>query len=1083
MIGSFIAGVVRRPVTTAMLTIALLLFGLVAASRMPVDLLPDLAYPSITVRTTYPDAAPVEVEDLVTRPVEELVGAVPGLVRVESVSREGQSEVVLEFAWGTPIDRAMADVREKLDRVRLPNEAERPQVLRYDPSQSPILRLALVSDSEVDLAKLRFVAERQVERELEKSPGVAAVVIHGGDDEEVRVELQPGRLAAFGVTGQEVVDAIVRDNVNRPGGGITESDNRYLVRTVHEAKTPEELQAIVVRSSGPAALRVGDLATVEITPLERTESSFVGTRRAVELSVFREGDANTVAVARGVTGAIPGLKLPEGMRVEVLSDQALFIEAAVNEVREAAGIGAILAIAVLLFFLWDLRATLVIALAIPISVLMAFIPLRSLGVNVNLMSLGGIALGIGMLVDNSIVVLEAIARRAESGVDEGLSRAQIAVAGASEVAGAVIASTLTTVAVFLPMAFVQGVAGALVRDLSLAVSFSILSSMVVSLTVVPAISGMKRGEGGTDGQGEGSPYRRDEDGASPPMRGFAFSPLRLLSALFGLVWKLLTFIALGLAALVRPLWKAYEALESLYPPLLRGALRLRALVLVGGLGLVAASLFFGAQLSRTLLPEIERDAFFVQLTLPQGSSLLRTERSLLTLTRSVEDHEGVELLFARAGSVSQSGSAAGSVEGTHLGQLDLQLDKELSREARTQLREELVDRLREVALPEGTRFVVGEPALIAFDPPIEVQVFADDPARAAIIARELVPKLAAIEGLEDPAADDLLGRPEVELSFDRERLAQFALSVDAVATAVQLAIQGSLAGKMHTDEDQLDIRVQLPRVDRSQVDDVEQVQVGVSQGIALTLANVAKVEGTVGPAEIRRLDGRRGLRITAHLSSTDLDEVATAVEAALPSPNSDRGEEVRLGGQASELGDSLLGLAFTAALSIFLVYVVMASSFESLHHPFLIIFTVPLALVGVVAACMVARLPISALVGIGTIILGGIVVNNAIVLINAVNQRRGQGMSVEAALIDAGKLRLRPILMTTLTTSLGLLPMAFGFGEGAALRQPLAVSVIGGLSVATLLTLLVIPCAYSLVPGRRRAAWAPSTSEADARAS
>lgn len=1061
MLARLIAAVVVRPVTTTMITVAVILFGIVAAGRMSVDLLPDLAYPSITVRTTYPDAAPVEVEELVTRPVEELVGAVPGIVSVESVSREGQSEVVMDFAWGTNVDRAMADVREKLDRARLPIDAERPQVLRFDPSQAPILRLALV-DGEGNtnkpdaMARLRFVAERQLERELEKIPGVAAVVLHGGDEEEVRVELDPTRLAAFGVEAQAVVDAINRDNVNRPGGGLTEGDSRYLIRTVHEARSPEQLAAIVVRNNGSAVLRVGDLARVQRMPIERTESSWVGTRPAVELSVFREGDANTVSVARAVTETLEHLNFAGGREVVVLYDQAIFIESAVDEVRDAGVIGGGLAVLVLLFFLRQLRSTLVIGVAIPISVLAAFVPLKSLGVTLNLMSLGGIALGIGMLVDNSIVVLEAIARRRE--VDPQAGRAETAIAGTQEIASAVVASTLTTVAVFLPMAFVTGVAGQLVRDLAYAVSFSILSSMFVSLTVVPALEGL--------GDHVEAP---DAD----VKRSVAYWPMLAL----GGVWRAIRAVAglLGrlLSALAAVPWALYERIESLYTPLLRGALAARWLVLAGALGLVTASVGVASTLDRALLPELTQDSFFVQLSLPQGSPLEATERALLGASRAVMGDPKLATSFARAGSISQAGSAAGNVEGTHLGQLDLRLSPTLEPQQRASARAALLEKLRAVDLPTGTRFVVGEPTLIAFDAPLEVQVFAERPEDAVTMVADLLPALAQIDTLEDLAPDDLLGRPELRLEFDRERLSQLDLTVDAVASAVQRAVQGELAGKMQTPEDQLDIRVQLPRVARSEIRDVEQIQVAVKDGVPVPLSAVAQVHPTTGPAEIRRLEGRRGLRITARVTSPDLDGVAQQVEAAIAQharPDPRRGE-ARVSGQAAAIGESLLGLALTAALSVFLVYVVMASSFESLHHPFLIIFTVPLAAVGVIWACVLVGLPLSALVGIGTIILGGIVVNNAIVLVNAINQRRGAGVSTREAILQAGQVRLRPILMTTATTALGLLPMALGLGEGAALRQPLAVAVIGGLLAATALTLVVIPCAYAIVPGRRREAW------------
>ncbi|HLT40505.1 MAG TPA: efflux RND transporter permease subunit, partial [Enhygromyxa sp.] len=732
----FIAGVVVRPVTVTMVTVALLLFGLVALTRMPVELLPELGYPSITVQTEYADAAPAEIEELVTRPIEELVGGVPGVIAIESTSREGLSEVVLDFAWGTSIDDAMADVREKLDRVRLPTESERPIVLRYDPAQEPILRMALVvghsdrssGDAPVDFKALRNLADEDIKQTLEKLDGVAAVQLHGGDEEEVVVELDPDRLAALGVDAGEVVAAIGADNVNRPGGGLTEAGNRYLIRTLHEAKTPEELGAIIIRegtgSSGinggelrlrDLVARVGGEPAISRTAIEREEVSLVGTvmppaatpgaadaapspralpprqaGEAIELAVFREGDANTVRVAKAVLERVEQLRkqLPEGHQLVVLSNQASFIDAAITEVALNTLIGGALAILVLLFFLRDLRSTLVIGVAIPISLVVSFVPLTTLGVSLNLMSLGGLALGVGMLVDNSIVTLEAIARIRET--QPGVSARDSAVRGTVEIAGSVVASTLTTVAVFFPMAFVEGVAGQLVRDLAYAVSFSILSSMVVSLTLVPVLQTI-----GTDEQQpklEPPPAQPRRGGTSPQggddLRGEAEnqprstkSPLAWLVAIPALLWVPLRLAVRGLAWLLErlawPLTRGWELLEAQYPKLLRVALRARIPVLLASVGICVAVVWSGKDLGRTLLPEVRQGEVYVQIELPQGTALERSTALTRGIIGELEGDERVELIFARIGSVTQGGSATGGQTGTHLAQINLRLRPDL----------------------------------------------------------------------------------------------------------------------------------------------------------------------------------------------------------------------------------------------------------------------------------------------------------------------------------------------------------------------------------------------------------------------
>lgn len=1058
-----VAGAVGRPVTTTMVLVALVVFGLVALTRLPLALLPDLSYPSVTVRTEMPDAAPQEVEELLTRPVEELVSAVPGVVQVESVSREGTSEVVLDFGWGTEMDRGLDDVREKLDRVVLPTGVQRPVVLRYDPSQEPILRLALVSHESLRPAELWELADRQVKRALEKIPGVAAVQIHGGDKEEIRVELDPQRLTALRVTAEEVALAIRTDNVNRPGGALSEQKSRYLLRTVHEARTPEELEAVVVRSSEGAELRLRDVATVARVPVEREELALVGGREAVELAVYREGDANTVAVSQAVQASLPHLRLGTGQSVLVLSDQAAFIESAISEVKSNTLIGGALAVLVLLFFLRDLRATLVIAAAIPISLLVTFVPLQMLGVSLNLMSLGGLALGVGMLVDNSIVVLEAIARERER--DRQASAAATAIHGASEVAASVVASTLTTVAVFLPMAFVEGVAGRLVRDLSYTVSLSIISSMFVSLTLVPVLQSL----GGAKGEAtETGPAPRSLVAWVVAPLGLLFRGLRVGTWAIGHVLRFAT----------APLSAAYAALERAYPRMLGAALRWRFTVVALAIALCAAAVQQLGGLGRTLLPEIQQGEFFVQIALPQGSSLERSADLSRRVAAAVEADPAVAQVFARVGSMTAGDSATGTIAGTHLAQVNVRLEPGLSAPDEAALEASLMLAMATAAADPEATLRLGRPALFSFDAPIEVRIFGEDPERAIAHARRVLPDLQAISGLADVAPDDLAGRPEVRVDFDRERLSRLGIGVDAAALAVQRAVQGEIATKMHATDRQLDVRVQLPRVDRTLAADVGKITVAVIGEVPVTVASVAElVEGT-GPAEIRHIDGRRGLRIRARLTGEDLGAVADQVEDVLATHDPHDGRvQSDLGGQAESLGGSMKSMMFAALIAVFLIYVVMASSFESLHHPLLIMGTVPLAVVGVAAACVVTGTPISAMVGMGAIILGGIVVNNAIVLVNTVNYRRGQGLEVGPALVEAGRLRLRPIIMTTATTVLGLLPMAVGLGDGAALRQPLAVTVIGGLTVATLLTLVVIPCLYSLVPGRRRDAWTDMAGE------
>lgn len=1068
---SAIAFVVQRPVTTTMVTVALLLFGLVSTSRMAVDLLPKMAYPNLTVRTEYKGAAPEEVEELITRAVEERVGAVPGLLRSHSVSREGLSEVVLDFAWGTSIDRALADLRERLDRVRLPRAATNPVVLRYDPSQDPIVRLALYREDgrndEATRIALRHHADKILKRQLEKIDGVAAVQLLGGDQEEVAIEVDPERLSAYKLSTDEVASAIRSDQINRPGGSVRDGKQHYLVRTVHEARQLQAFDDIVVREQEGSILPLHEIAEIEQKAIERKEVALLNGREAIELSIYREGDANTVAVAQKLRAAVEHWEGPPGLKLTLLSDRARFIESAIQEVIQNTVLGGLLAVLVLLFFLRNALSTAIIALAIPLSLLISFVALHLFGVSLNLMSLGGLALGVGMLVDNAIVTLEAVARHREEHPEAG--RRQSAISGTASVASSVAASTLTTIAVFFPMSFVEGVAGQLVRDLSLAVSFSILSSMFVSLTLVPVLLAL------------GSDTTELQDDSLPDVRARLWSPLAWIFGLPPLVarpirglYRALARVAMTLSA---PLQRAYEGLERRYGPLLSFTLRFRGTLLVGALVLTVFSLTTGSQLSRSLLPDLGQEEVNYRFRFSPGTTIEYSHARIRRLMQPLAEREGVDVAFARIGRISQPGSASGSLEGTHLAQIDLRFSLEVDDARREALAQEILAELETQLKDEKVAIKLGKPSLYAFQNAVELRIFSDDLERSQRFLDALAPELQSLDQVQQLIPDEAGGRPEVRVHFERERLARIGVNVDQISSRIQRALQGESVGRFRLPDRQLDVYLRLDPKVRQQRERLGQLQIGVTSSGPLRLDAVAQLEAGIGPSEVLHEDGRRVRNLGIQIDSDHLGEALPTIQAKIqrlqenPDFGGVRGPEVEIAGQAEEMQRSLRSLFLITGLSLFLVYVVMASSFESLHHPFLIMFTVPMAGAGVVLACLFFGLPISAMVGIGGIILGGLAVNNAIVLIHAINQRRGQGEALMAAIEGAAAHRLRPILMTTATTVLGLLPMALGFGDGAALRRPLAISVIGGLLFSTPLTLWVIPAAYALLPGKRRQAW------------
>jgi len=672
-----------------MATLAVTTFGLLAVQNLPVDLLPDLSYPTLTIQTEYPDAAPESVEQFVTRPIEEAVGVIPGVREMRSQSRSGLSEVMLEFEWGESMDTAGLDVRERLGLVELPREAEIPRVLRFDPSLEPIMRLGFSGDRDLD--ELRQLAERWLKPRLEAVVGVAAAKVRGGLDAEIVVEADEDRLATLGLTLADLGRALREENVNQPGGTLRDFNAIYLVRTMHEFQNLDQIRRTVVRETPTGRVRVEDVATVYRGHRDRDEITRLGGREVVEIDLHRQGLANTVAVARSVQGTLAELRveMPGDLKVEILTDLSAYITSAIHQVWSAAWIGGLLAILVLYFFLRDLRATAIIALTIPVSVIATFLAMDRAGVTLNIMSLGGLALGIGMLVDNSIVVLEAIDRRRS----EGIARAQAAIKGASEVAGAVTAATLTTVAVFFPIVFVQGVAGQLVRDQATTVCLSLLTSLIVSLTLIPALSGFTA-RAGFESAGRFAGRRREGAGDLPfslRLGGFELEPigngrsllsrattvlvlpirlfLLLAALIIGGVWWAFSWTFHFLSA---PLTRMLDTLGRSYPGALTRALERRWLVLAVALVLFVLSVAYIPRLGTDLVPDLAQGEFAFQLRLPEGTTLAATAETVDRIEAMLIGDPSFASVFSMVGSLPSAASGRRTL-GENLAQINIRM--------------------------------------------------------------------------------------------------------------------------------------------------------------------------------------------------------------------------------------------------------------------------------------------------------------------------------------------------------------------------------------------------------------------------
>lgn len=1046
---------INRPVTVFMFTVAVVLFGLVSFSRLSLNLLPDITYPSLTIQTEYPGAAPAEVENLITKPIEEAVGVVSGVVDIHSISRSGMSEVILEFLWQTNMDFASLDVREKLDLITLPDDAEAPVLLRFDPSLDPIMRIGFFGKD--NLIELRRVADKTIKKELESIDGVAAVKINGGLEEEIQVEIDEGRLTSLGIPITTVGQRLLEDNINLAGGSLEQDQSEYLVRTLNEFQNVDEIRKTIVHSHNGRKVILEDIANVYRGHKERDIITRINGEESVEIAIYKEGDANTVTVANTVSKRLNTLRrtLPEGSELKTVFDQSTFIRNSIADLRNTAIIGGLLAVFILFFFLRDGRSTSIIGLSIPISVVATFFAMQQFDVTLNIMSLGGIALGVGMLVDNSIVVLESIYRFRK---EEKLSLKDAAFKGASEVGKAVTASTLTTIAVFLPIIFVEGVAGQLFRDQALTVTFSLLASLAVALTLIPMLSSREIGKHESalsdDPQVEASKSKRIFHKLSIAFPAFI---LRIIRKGFNFFGKLILKV---LQPLLNIFDHYFAKLTEVYPNIIRKSLERKGLVLGSAASLLIIALLLIPLLGLELIPPLSQGEFSFEVRLPEGSRLERTDSTLRRMEKLVKDDPRVDIFSSTAGGSKVSQTSTGNIKNENVGQLHIVLKAKSDRGGEAEVIEELREKFKNI--PDAT-FKFSRPSYFTFKTPIEVDIYGYNLKQLADVTNRLAKRLSEIPGLKDVKSSIEPGNPEVQVIFNRDRLASLNLDMSDVSDILKNKIKGEVATRFQEEDRQIDILVRTMEDNRGTVEDIRNLAVSQIEMRPIKLTAIADVKIDRGPSEIHRISQQRAAVITANLSGRDLGSISDDIRAAMNDISIPVNITAMLSGQNEEMETSFSSLRFALLLAIFLVYLVMASQFESLIHPFIIIFTVPLALIGAIPALFVTGKTISVVVLIGVIMLAGIVVNNAIVLVDYINRLRSGGMAKIEAIIKAGQVRLRPILMTTATTVLGLLPMAIDIGEGAEIRAPMAITVIGGLLVSTILTLIVIPTVYAVV--------------------
>jgi hydrophobic/amphiphilic exporter-1 (mainly G- bacteria), HAE1 family len=1007
----------RYPVTIAMATLAVVLLGWISFDRMGTDLLPDLQTPVVTIDLRCPGKAPREVEERFTRRIERDISTVKHIRRVYSVTRSGQAVVVAEFAWNADMDFALLDVQKKVANYSADEEVSTLNVTREDPQASSVMRLAIAGESDLDA--LVGIVEALIKPKLESLEGVASAEREGGAEKEVRVTLDPYLLEAFELSPAAVVDRIRVANSDISGGTLREGQQSYLVKALGRLKDSDDVRELIVgerTENRPGAsgvrvpVRISDIGQVELAFQEEETLVRLNGQACVGLAIYKEAGNNTVAVVRTVVEALKKLKddLP-GLEVVVVENQARFIEDAIGEVEKSAILGAFLALGILLIALRSVTATVVIGLAIPISILGTFTLMYFQDLTLNIMTLGGLALGAGMLVDNAIVVIENIYRHLEHGEEAATASAR----GASEVGVAILASTLTTVAVFLPIVYVEGLAGELFKDQAWTVAYSLICSLVVAMTTVPMLAArfLKK---------------------VPPR-----DEIRLRS--------------------VR------------YNTLLSNALRHKFWVAFAVLGLVGVTGYLGKDLKTEFIPREDQGLLQINVALGEGSRLERTDTVSDRIRQVVLEvgQDDVANIYVRSGVDPSRISGAGQPTGPNRASLIVSLAR-----IRTRTVNQIVDAvdpfLREIPGVE-IEYLLHETALEGLmggqDAPIQVEVSGDNLDILTKLTADLSQRMAVLPTVYNVQTSFQGGQPEVDLSIRQEVASAFGLNIQTISGTLERQLSGEIAGELSKDQRTRNIRVKYEDVD---LKELSSIRIEAANGAILTLGDVADLTIVEGPREILRESQRRVGRISAYVpEGLSLSDAISQIREVISQMVLPGGYRVSIGGEEKQRSESFDSLKFALILSIALVYMVMASLFESLLHPFTVMLSVPLAGIGVVLAFWIVQEPLSVMAFIGIIMLGGIAVNDAIVLVDRINQLRQNHELREAILLGAQD-RLRPIVMTSVTTLLALMPMVLGLGEGSRLRAPMAVAVIGGLVTSTLMTLVVIPVVYEVVDGMRR---------------
>ena len=1020
---------VKYPVSVLMLTLAVCLLGTISDNKLGTDLFPDLKNPALYVEVKSGQRPPEEVEKLITTNIESTTARQEGVKSVYSITKVGYTKVTVEYGWDQDMDAAFLDLQRSVSSLSQDETIEEVNVTRYDANATPIMTIALTHNEVKDMNELRKIAENYMRNELVRVDGIADIQLNGQEQAIVEISTNPYMLEAFGLTADGIASQITAINQNVSGGTITDGDIQYTVKGVNLITSLQDIENIIVafkeNSSGEnssstestssasktkAPVYLKDVASVSIRNEDPANLARYNGERCLGISIYKENKYNTVNAVENLLAKIDEFRksLP-GYNFHIISNQGEFIGSSINEVKDSALMGIILAVIILYIFLRRVNMTLIVSLSIPISIIATFNLMYFNGLSINIMTLGGLALGAGMLVDNAIVVMENIFRNMD---ENNLPPAEAAVRGTSEVAGAITASTLTTIVVFLPIVYLQGAAGELFKEQAWTVSFSLLSSLFVSILFIPMLA---------------SKFMRKKDNTSShaiTIKGFG-----------NFVGKVLKrkYLVIGVATV---------------------------LMIVSYLMLPLIGMEF--------MPKTESKEFSIFVTMEPGTRLKSTDNAVGTIEDAIRTlgQDDVEWQYTLVGPSNLESQSGGKLESENQSQIKVKIKKDSKLDA-----DYFITNINEnYPLPEGVEisYEKGESALQSIlgteGAPLVIEVKGEELELLDELCTEIKEKITGIPGIYDIKSSLEKGAPEVNIKIDRLKSGIYGIDVATVSNQVSEKLAGKDAGTFETQGETIDINIKVPEVTLSEIYDIEIIQ-GEKK---YRLGEIADIEITSAPKEINRVNQSRTGIVTAMLEKQySLSHITPAIKAKLSEVEFPAKYSAKITGEEEMRQESFSGLGFALFLSILLVYMVMAAQFESLRHPFTILLTIPLAGVGCIWAFLLTGQTLNMMAFIGIIMLAGIAVNSSIILVDAINRLKEEGHPLEEAIQMAAQHRVRPIIMTSATTILALLPMCFGFGEGASLRSPMALAVIGGLLTSTIMTLIVIPCVYYVIDRKK----------------